>query len=364
METFNRADGMNYAPIGKASPVVKEGEYYFAAVALDHGHIYGMCNGLIEAGATLKWVFDADAEKVAQFQKTYPQVKAASSLEQILNDSDIQLVAAAAIPNLRAELGITVMQAGKHYFTDKGPFTTLEQLQQVREVYEQTKRKYAVYYSERIHVESAVYAAQLIQQGAIGRLVQMIGLGPHRLNASSRPDWFFRKEQYGGIIADIASHQIEQFLYFSGNSNAQIVSSAVANFNNKEYPELEDFGEVHLRGDDGATGYIRVDWFTPDGLRTWGDGRIVLLGTDGYIELRKYVNIATDGGTDHVFLVNGEKEQHIQATGLTGFPYFGQLILDTIHGTETSMTQEHIFTVAELTLRAQQQAVVLEGQKK
>src|SRR5690606_14893018 len=254
MEAFNRADGMNYAPVGKPSPVVKEGEYCFAAVALDHGHIYGMCNGLIEAGATLKWVFDSDAVRVAQFQKTYPQVQVASSLEQILTDDDIQLVAAAAIPNLRAELGIAVMQAGKHYFTDKGPFTTLEQLQQVREVYEQTKCKYAVYYSERLHVESAVYAAQLIHQGAIGRLVQMIGLGPHRLNASTRPDWFFRKEQYGGIIADIASHQIEQFLYFSGNSQAQIVSSAVGNFNNKEYPELEDFGEVHLLGEDGASG--------------------------------------------------------------------------------------------------------------
>lgn len=358
---FNKSDGMNYAPVGKPVPVVKPGEYNFAAVALDHGHIYGMCNGLIEAGATLKWVYDADPAKLANFVKQYPDVKVAHNLEQILDDADIQLVAAAAIPNVRAGLGIAVMRAGKHYFTDKGPFTTLEQLEQVKAVYEQTKRKYAVYYSERLHVESAVYADQLIQQGAIGRVVQMIGFGPHRLNAGSRPDWFFRKQQYGGILTDIASHQIEQFLYFSGNTDAQVVSSAIANYNSKAYPELEDFGEVSLHGANGATGYIRVDWLTPNGLSTWGDGRTILLGTEGYIELRKYVNIAANEGSDHVFLVNREKEQHIKASGLTGYPYFGQLILDTLHGTEHAMTQTHIFKVAELTLLAQQQAVLLEG---
>ncbi|GIP17069.1 oxidoreductase [Paenibacillus montaniterrae] len=358
---FNASDGMNYAPVGKPSPVVKPGEFCFAATALDHGHIYGMCNGLIEAGATLKWVYDADPARVAQFQQQYPEVKAAASLEVILADADIQLVAAAAIPNKRAELGIAVMKAGKHYFTDKGPFTTLEQLQQVRAVYEETKRKYAVYYSERLHVESAVYADHLIKQGAIGRVVQMIGLGPHRLNAASRPDWFFRKEQYGGIIADIASHQIEQFLYFSGNTEAKVVSSAVANYNNKGYPELEDFGEAYLRGANGAAGYVRVDWLTPNGLRTWGDGRTILLGTDGYIELRKYVNIGSGDGANHLFLVNGEKEQYIQTTGLVGYPFFGQLILDTLQQTEYAMTQEHIFKVAELTLLAQQQAEKLEG---
>lgn len=360
MSSVNMKDGMNYAPISQSKPVVKPGEYCFAAACLDHGHIYGMCNGLIEAGATLKWVYDPSPEKVAAFISRYPQAKAARDLQEILDDPAIQLVAAAAIPNERASLGIQVMKAGKHYFTDKGPFTTLEQLEQVKQVYAETKKKYAVYYSERLHVESAVYADQLIKQGAIGKVVQMIGFGPHRLNAPSRPDWFFKKEQYGGILADIASHQIEQFLYFSGNNDAKIISSTVGNFNNKQYPELEDYGDAHLIGENGAVGYVRVDWLTPDGLRTWGDGRTVLLGTEGYIELRKYVNIGAGDGGDHVFLVNQQGEKYIKVSGLTGYPYFGQLILDTLQETEYAMTQEHVFKTAELTLLAQNQALRIE----
>ena len=356
----NHSDGMNYAPIGKPDHVVEQGEFQFAAIALDHGHIYGMCNGLIEAGATLKWVYDEDKQRVAQFVATYPTVQIASSLMQILEDATIQLVAAAAIPNERAGLGIKVMEAGKHYFTDKAPFTTLAQLEQVKDAVARTNCKYAVYYSERLHVESAVFAEQLIQQGAIGRVIQMIGLGPHRLNEASRPDWFFNKEQYGGILCDIASHQIEQFLYFSGNNDARIISSQVANYNNKHRAELEDFGDTHLVGANGATAYIRVDWLTPDGLSSWGDGRTIILGTDGYIELRKYVDITKSAGGDHLFLVNKQGEQYWNLQGKVGFPFFGKLILDCLHGTENAMTQNHIFKVAELTLLAQQQAVVVE----
>jgi predicted dehydrogenase len=226
---------------------------------------------------------------------------------------------------------------------------------------DKTGLKYAVYYSERLHVESAVYAGELIQQGAIGRVLQVVGFGPHRLNASSRPAWFFQKEKYGGILTDIGSHQIEQFLYYSGCKDAQVTSSKVANYAHKEtYPELEDFGDATLIGDNGATNYFRVDWFTPDGLGTWGDGRTLILGTEGYIELRKYIDVGRDSGGDHVYLVNGEGQYHIEVSGKVGFPYFGQLILDCIHRTDHAMTQEHTFKAAELCLLAQQQAVRIE----
>lgn len=354
-------DGMNYAPKGKPSAVVGPGEFRFAAMRLDHGHIYGMCNGLIEAGAELKWVYDADPAKVDQFLKQYPGVRVADSEEQILDDAEVQLVAAAAIPNLRGPLGVRVMRVGKHYFTDKTPFTTLEQLADARAAAEETGKKYMVYYSERLHVESAVYAGELIREGAIGRVVQVLGLGPHRLNAPSRPSWFFEKEKYGGILCDIGSHQIEQFLYFTGNRDAKVVSSKVANYANKHYPELEDFGDMTLVGENGATGYFRVDWLTPDGLGTWGDGRMLIMGTDGYIELRKYIDIARETSGNHLYLVNGDGERHMQMTGKVGYPYFGELIMDCLNGTEKAMSQEHAFKAAELCLIAQREAVKVEG---
>ncbi|QGQ95056.1 gfo/Idh/MocA family oxidoreductase [Paenibacillus psychroresistens] len=353
-------DGMNYAPKGKPNPVVNQGEFVFAAIALDHGHINGMCNGLIEAGATLKWVYDPDPAKVKAFCEAYPQVSPASSEQEILADKEVQLIASAAVPAKRADLGIRVMESGKDYFTDKTPFTTLDQLERARAKTVATGQKYAVYYSERLHSESAVFAGQLIQTGAIGRVLQVIGLGPHRLNAASRPQWFFEHEQYGGILCDIGSHQIEQFLFYSGSKDAKVVSSKVANYHNKAYPELEDFGDATLVGDNGATNYFRVDWLTPEGLGTWGDGRTIIMGTEGYIEIRKYIDIARDPQGDHLYLVNQQGEQHYSLKGQVGFPYFGQLILDCIHRTELAMTQEHAFKAAELCLLAQKQAIRVE----
>jgi len=357
MTTFQKADGMNYAPKGKVSSVCGKGEFRFAAIGLDHGHIYGMCNGLIEAGAELVWVYDPDRAKVADFRKAYPDVKVASSEQEIFADATIRLVAGAAVPSERCALGLRAMDHGKDYFTDKPPLTTLEQLDAARAKTQATGRKYAVYYSERLHVEAAVYAGDLIRNGAIGRVIQVIGIGPHRISLTSRPAWFFQKEKYGGILCDIGSHQIEQFLFYAGAKDAKVLHSKVANYHHPEHPGLEDFGDATLVADNGATHYFRVDWFTPNGLGTWGDGRTFILGTDGYIELRKYLDVARDPEGDHVYLVDHKGEHHIPVHGKVGYPYFGQLILDCLNRTENAMTQEHAFKAAELCIRAEMQAV-------
>jgi len=353
------SDGMTYAPKGKPKPVVKPGEFVFAAAYLDHGHIYGQCNGLVEAGGELRYVYDSDPGRVAAFCKQYPQAKPVDSFEAILDDPAIHMVAAAAIPSERGPIGCRVLRAGKDYFTDKTPFTTLDQLADARKAAAETGRRYMVYYSERLHVESAVFAGELVEQGAIGRVVEVIGFGPHRLNAPSRPGWFFEKARYGGILNDIGSHQFEQFLFYSGATDASVVSATVANRNNPEYPELEDFGEAHLIGNNGATNFIRVDWLTPSASRTWGDGRTFILGTNGYIELRKYIEVGRGEGGDQLYLVNDKVEEHHRLSGKVGFPFFGELILDTLNRTEKAMTQAHAFKAAELCLLAQEKAVRL-----
>lgn len=349
-----KADGMMYAPKGKTEAVVKKGEFPFAAIRLDHGHIRGMCNGLTEAGGDLQLVYDPDEQKIASFLEAFPGTRVAKSEQEVLDNPEIKLVAAAAIPNQRGPLGVRVMQHEKDYFSDKCPFTSMAQLDAARVTAAETGRKYMVYYSERLHVESAVHAGRLIHDGAIGRVIQVIGLGPHRLSLPTRPDWFFHKEEYGGILCDIGSHQIEQFLYFSGARDAEVTSARVTNYHNPAHPELEDFGEATLVADNGAGNYFRVDWFTPDGLSTWGDGRAVILGTEGYIELRKYVNVATDPGGDHLFLVNEKGEQHLTLQGKVGFPFFGEFILDCLNRTEIAMTQEHAFLAARLCIQAQE----------
>lgn len=350
------SDGASYAPTAQAQKVVAPEAFCFAAAHLDHGHIYGQVNGLRDAGGTLKTVYDTDPQRLAKFVATYPGVSVASSLEDILADPQIKLVTAAAIPGERAAIGMRVMESGKDYFTDKSPFTTLQQLSAAKEVAARTGCKYAVYYAERLHNDAAWRAGELIAQGAIGRVLQVLNLAPHRLARDTRPDWFFDKAYYGGILTDIGSHQVEQFLTYAGCQDATINFSRVENFSHPDKPGLEDFGEISLTGDNGASFYTRVDWYTPDGLRTWGDGRTFIVGSEGSMELRKYLDVARDAPASKLFLVNGHEELEIECLDQTGFPFFGQLILDCLNRTEHAMSQSHAFKAAELSMRAQQLA--------
>lgn len=339
-------------PGEKPRPVVTGDEFVFAAAHLDHGHIYGQCEGLVAAGAQLKWIYDPEPARVAALQAKHPGARLARSLDEILADGSVHLVAAAAVPSERGPLGCRVMRAGKDYFTDKTPFTTLDQLAEARRVAAETSRKYAVYFSERLHNEAAMHATDLIARGTIGQVLQIIGLGPHRLG-TGRPAWFFEKAKYGGILCDIGSHQFEQFLTWSGARTAEVTHAAVANHAHPDMPELEDYGEASLVGDNGATNFVRVDWFTPAGLGTWGDGRNFVLGTRGYLELRKYIDVARDAVGNQIYLVDERGEHHVPVDGKVGYRFFGELILDCLNRTERAMTQAHTFTAAELCLRAQ-----------
>lgn len=349
-------DGANYAPTGEALKVVGPGEFCFASAFLDHGHIYGQTNGLRDAGATLKYVYDPDPEKVAKFVETYPEVAVAPSLQYILDDPAIKLVNAAAVPSARADIGLQVMAAGKDYFTDKSPFTSLAQLASVKAAVASTGRKYAVYYAERLHNDAAWRAGELIAGGAIGRVLQVLNLAPHRLAKATRPDWFFDKQHYGGILTDIGSHQVEQFLTYADCSDATLNFARVENFSHPDKPGLEDFGEISLTGDNGASFYSRVDWYTPEGLRSWGDGRSFIVGTEGSLELRKYIDVGGEAPSSKLFLVDGDGERVEECLGNTGFPFFGQLIRDCIDRTEHAMTQAHCFKAAELSMLAQAEA--------
>jgi predicted dehydrogenase len=357
---MQKSNGMNYAPRGKSAPVCAKGDFRVGVIGLDHGHIFGMCNGLVEAGAELVGVYDPDPAKVENFRKAFPDAKAVSSKKAILEDPSIHLVASAAVPCDRCDIGLEAMDHGKDYFTDKPPFTTLDQIAAARKKVDQTGKKYAVYYSERLHVEAAVFTETLIADGAIGRVVQVIGMGPHRISLSQRPGWFFEKEKVGGILVDLGCHQIEQFLFYSGAKDARVLSSKVANYKFKQYPGLEDFGDAALLADNGATNYFRVDWFTPDGLGVWGDGRAFILGTDGYIEMRKYIDVARCKDGDQVFLVDHKGERHFSVTGQVGFPFFGALILDSLNHTTKAYSQEMFFKAAELAVIAEQTATRIE----
>ena len=326
----------------------------FSVIGINHDHIHSQIGATQRGGGELVSFYAKEPELAAAFAKRYPNVKQARSQAEILEDKSIQLVVSAGIPVDRAPLGVLVMQHGKDYMSDKPGITTLAQLAEVRRVQKATKQIYSIMYSERFENKATVRAGELVKAGAIGKVLQTTGLGPHRMNTKNRPQWFFDRKYFGGIICDIASHQFDQFLFFTGSTRASIVASQVGNLAHPQFPRFEDFGDVMLRGD-GGLGYIRVDWFTPDGLSSWGDGRLTIIGTDGFIEVRKNVDVTGHPGGNHLFLTD-QKEMRYFDCNNDPLPYGKLLVDDILNRTETAMSQRHCFLAMELALLAQQNA--------
>ncbi|WP_138467012.1 Gfo/Idh/MocA family protein [Poseidonocella sp. HB161398] len=324
----------------------------FAAIGIDHGHILNMAAGMQAAGAEFAgWWSEGDGPVLPRFAERFPDVPRAADRAQLLEDPSIGLVLIASVPADRAGHAIAAMEAGKDVMADKPGCTSLADLEALRACVAREGRIWSVNFSERFQVASATKASELVAAGAIGEVVNTVGLGPHRLNAPSRAPWFFERARYGGILADIAAHQVDQFLHYTGSQSAEVTMATVANRANPAHPGLQDFGELALRSD-RATGYARVDWYTPDALPVWGDGRLTLLGTEGYIELRKYVDLGHGTQKDNLFLVTRDRCERIDCSG-AGTPYFARLAADIRDRTETAMTQAHAFTATELALEAQ-----------
>jgi predicted dehydrogenase len=353
---------------GQDAEVAPKHSIKFAVCGMSHDHIYGMTGAVQRGGGVMVAAYGAEPDKVAGFKKRFPDVKMVSSEEEILNDPSIQLVLSSTIPNERAPLGIRVMKHGKDYLSDKPGATTLEQIDEIRKTIAETKRIYAIMYSERLEVKAAVKAGELVQQGAIGRVIQTINIAPHQIvqhgvdpyagGGGGRPEWFWEPVKYGGILCDIGSHQVDQFLFYTGSKQAEVVASQVANVNHPQRPKFQDFGDMMLRGDRGF-GYVRLDWFTPDGLGTWGDGRLFILGTEGYIEVRKYTDVARGKQGNNLFIVDKNQARYIDCNNLT-LPFGPQFVADIVNRTHVAQDQTQCLLAAELVVRAQMKATKVE----
>ena len=335
----------------------------FGVCGMSHDHIYGMSAAIERGGGEMVIAWADEDDKIAAFKQRFPDVKFARSQDEVLSDPSIQLVLSSEKANERAGIGIRAMKNGKDFLADKPGITTLEDLAAVRKTIQETKRIFGIMYSERLEVKAAVHAGELIKQGAIGKVIQTINIAPHQVvqkaglnggGLGGRPEWFYNDVQYGGILCDIGSHQIDQFLFYTGSTSAEVVASQVANIRHPKFPHFQDFGDMTLRGDAGF-GYVRLDWFTPRGLGTWGDGRLFVLGTDGYIELRKYADVAVKAQGNNLFIVDDKEARYIDCNNLT-LPFGPQFVDDIVNRTHVAQDQTQCLLAAELSIRAQQSA--------
>jgi predicted dehydrogenase len=339
--------GQSPAPAARTGPP----RLRFSVIGLNHGHIYGQVAAAEDGGGELASFHAKEDDLAEAFLKRYPGAKRVKDEREILEDASVKLVLSASLPDERGPLGVRVMKHGKDFMVDKPGLTSLEQLAEARRVQQETRRIYSIFFGESLGNRAVIRAGELVRAGAIGRVIQTIGLGPHRASPKTRPAWFWDKKHFGGILCDIASHQACHFLTFTGSTRADVVSAQVANVRHPEAPAFEDFGDVVWRGDAG-TGYVRVDWFTPDGLPTWGDGRVTILGTDGYIEVRTNVDIAGRKGGEHLFLVDKKETRYVDCADQP-LLYGQRLVSDVLDRTETAMPQARCLLAMELVLKAQ-----------
>ncbi|NPV80086.1 MAG: Gfo/Idh/MocA family oxidoreductase [Firmicutes bacterium] len=259
-----------------------------AVVGLAHPHIYDFLNEALGLdGVRLTGIVEEDATTRLNASKRYGQVPAFETMDDLLESVDVDLIATAAVNNRKADIIVNALKKGKHVISDKPLVTTMEDLERVKEAFREAgpNARLCMLLTERYN-PSLVTAKQVIDSGEIGEIVNCIALRPHRLAPSTRPLWMFNRKEYGGIIVDLAIHDIDILRWFTGSDIAKIFAAHHSNSRFRQFKEFEDNGEIFLALDNGSTAFIRVDWLTPDGYPHHGDCRVLVVGTKGQVEAR------------------------------------------------------------------------------
>jgi predicted dehydrogenase len=323
----------------------------FAAVGLEHVHVDILVQALLQAGGMLAAVVEPDEELYARYAAGWPSAPR-TTLDDVLGDPEIELVVTAAVPSERGRIAARALESGRDVLADKPLCVDRDAFDAVTAAHARTGGHLMVWFGERLYNPSVLRAVDLVRDGLIGSVVHFTGLGPHLLERGTRPEWHFDPARNGGILVDLACHQIDAFLAFTGSDSARISAARTGNLQHQDIPGFEDVGDLLIEADRGALGYARVDWHTPDGLGLWGDGRTFLVGSDGTLELRRTIDASGRGVGGHLFVVDGAGPRYIDVPA-TEPPFAAQVLADVRDRTETAMSTEHALAVTELSLRAQ-----------
>lgn len=328
-----------------------------AAIGMAHEHIYGQVRMLVAQGARLVGCYDADPEPCRKLLAEYPQAKIAQTEEELLNDPAVEVIVTAAVPSERANIGLRALAQGKHVFTDKPGIINQAQLSALKEATRNSGKKYLIYYQMR-RAPLVWEMVRRIRSGDIGKVVQVMSVCPHRCGADARPDWFFDLARSGSILMDIGVHHLDLHLLFTGQARGNLRYARMDCVRFTEYEGFYDYGEALFEYAGGSiTGSFRLDWLSPDGLNAHGDGRFLVLGSEGYLDYRPSVELAGRVGKGHLFVVNQRESLALSPADVAPTTFSADLYQDFVDGGEKSMIQESIFNTAEMLLEAESEAL-------
>jgi len=340
-------------------PVPAPAPVRFAAAGLAHVHVDILVQALLRAGGVLAAVVEPDDASYARYAAGWPAARRVS-LDEVLVDTSIELVVTAAVPADRAGIAALALESGKDVLADKPLCVDRDSFDAVAAAQARSGRHLTVWFGERLFNPSVLRAVDLVRDGLIGKVLHFTGFGPHLLARETRPQWHFDPTRNGGILVDLACHQIDAFLAFTGAHAARIQAARARNLHHRDLPGFEDVGDLLLEAEGGALGYARVDWHTPGGLGLWGDGRTFLVGSEGTLELRRTIDPAGRGVGGHLFVVDATEPRYIEVPEAEP-PFAAQLLADVRDGTETAMSSAHTLAVTDLALQAQELAVEAVG---
>lgn len=323
-------------------------------IGIEHLHVFELVDGLVSAGCVAV-AHVSDPGPLPDAYAAWQGGSEATDVDGVLADPRIDLVVLAGVPCQRAGAAQAALIAGKHVLCDKPGVTSAAQLDEMRKVVEATKGRWWVLFSERYGAPAVVEAVALARSGRVGPVLHVQGVAPHRGSLELRPDWFFDRDQVGGILVDLGSHQVDQFLAVTGATADQVdvVAAAAGNVRSPERPGLEDVGEMVLAAP-GVRGHHRVDYLEADGFPTWGDVRLMITGADGRIEVRLPIDDDGTAGPAAVWVTDGEGVRRHDHSPRITWPT--DLLADLADGGERLMTRRHPFDVSTITLRAAEAA--------
>jgi predicted dehydrogenase len=330
----------------------------FAVIGADHLHLFQLVDRMIAAGAIA--AAHAPQGTLAARYARWRSESVERTADEILADESIAVIVLAGVPSQRAALAVAALHADKHVLSDKPGVTSIEQLDEVRAaIAQRSGRPWTVLFSERFENRAIGAAVDMARSGAIGTIVHIVGTGPHLLSAKHRPDWFWDNTHTGGILVDIGSHQADQFLAIAAGTHeataaADVRLASVGNVSCPERSLMQDIGSMTLVCN-GVVGDHRVDYLTADGLGTWGDVRLVIVGTNGTIEARANVDPAGASGAEHLIVVDADGTRRIDLSQ-HAVTWANEFMADVNDNGQRLMSQQHVIAVCDLVLRAQQAA--------
>ncbi len=331
----------------------------FAVAGADHLHLFSLADGLVEAGA--RPVAHVRSGDLIEGYESWQPTSEARELPEILADPEIDLVVTVGVPAERADVAVAALEAGKAVLSAKPGVTSRTDLERIRDVVaDQPGRPWTVLFSERYENRAISRAVAMARHGAVGRIVHVTGTGPHTLHADLRPEWFWDPTRSGGILVDLASHQVDQFLAICGDPSAgdhagvSVAASRVGNVSCPDRPAMQDVGSLTIVAD-GVVGEHRVDLLSPAGLPTWGDVRLTVVGTEGTLEVRANIDVAGEPGGEHLIVIDADGIRRVDVSD-DPLPWAEHLLADLDDDGERLCTQAHVLAVCDLALEAQERA--------